>query len=183
MRAWKIAGGLCGGATFEGVVPPTPTPGFFQDFETNSDGFEAPSSTSYPWVRTQTWAASGSWSYASSNQQMNSSTSTTRLTLNLQSSSLLTFDFKIISEQSYDGLMVTITTSTGSTTWQRSDVTIDSGTNSFSSGMLSGTAIGRASINLQAGETIVTFTYQKDGSQSTGEDTAWIDNVRVAASS
>lgn len=99
---------------------------------------------------------------ASSNQGVGSSASTVTAVVTANEGEIISFDYKVSTERTYDKFMFKID---GTTVATYSDV-IDWSTFSYL---------------LTAGEHTLEWTYQKDSSVDRNDDTVWLDNVYVGA--
>ena len=118
-------------------------------------------SGSYP------WKVSGG-QFQSTNQNVNSSTSTSTIQFTPTSNAILSFDYGVSSESNYDKLTITLSRRSGSSTTLV--------------GAISGTNTGKiSSIKLSSGVTYtLTLSYSKDSSASSGSDIGYIDNLVIA---
>lgn len=109
------------------------------------------------------WTVDGN-SVVSGNAGVNSSTSVLKTELNLGLDQVLTFDYKVSSEQGKDFFRVkangaVLFETSGEQGWQTKSVTVPG-----------------------HGSTAITFEYSKDSSGASGSDKAWVRNVKVEGS-
>ncbi|MBR6428204.1 MAG: S8 family serine peptidase, partial [Clostridia bacterium] len=109
------------------------------------------------------WTVDGS-SVVSGNAGVNSSTSVLKTELNLGLDQVLTFDYKVSSEQGKDFFRVkangaVLFETSGEQGWQTKSVTVPG-----------------------HGSAAITFEYSKDSSGASGSDKAWVRNVKVEGS-
>lgn len=116
------------------------------------------SSGTYEWE----WYSSGS-KLRSTNYQVNSSTSQSTITISTSSSCTFSFDYAVSSESNYDKLTITLD---GSTIVNA----------------ISGTASNSYNGTLSSGSHSLVLKYVKDGSQSTGDDRAYVSNMKFLSS-
>lgn len=114
----------------------------------------------YPWaVYTE-----GETSYAySTNQGKNNSESSFMTTVELEEGQILTFDYKVSSEKSFDELVFLVN---NRVVFQASGIMEDWNTYKY--------------IVHEAGTYELIWSYMKDSSGSEGTDTAYIDNIKIA---
>lgn len=141
------------------VVPPAGRDGLTLSQALNVEGgtIEFVSEGEYPFAvdGENHWAAS-------TNQGVGSSASTVTATVTANEGEIVSFDYKVSTERTYDKFMFKID---GTTIATYSDV-IDWSNFSYA---------------LTAGEHTLEWTYQKDSSVDRNDDTVWLDNVYVGA--
>ncbi len=148
------------------VIISAPVAGFEvnEDFaDSTYDPYITVSSTSsYPWT-----VSNGRFQSSNKNQNSTSSVSTIQFTPTLDV--MLSFDYGVSSESNYDKLTIVLA---GSNSTSTTLVNAISGTSSGS----------KNRISLTAGVTYtLTLTYSKDGSQSSGSDVGYIDNLVITS--
>ncbi|MDP2172552.1 MAG: C25 family cysteine peptidase [Candidatus Cloacimonadaceae bacterium] len=136
-----------------------------EDFESgNFNSFPWTFSGNLPWTITGTGAYAGIYA-AKSGTITHSQTSSMQTTRVLAASGTLTFWYKVTSEAGYDYLKFYVDGAIQNTPgW---------------AGTIGWT---QASYTLAAGTRVLRWEYMKDGSVSTGDDCAWIDNIVFPAS-
>lgn len=112
----------------------------------------------YPWEIINSGAYAGTYCARSTNYNVNSSISDLELTINASVDGDVTFYSKVSSESRYDFFKfyldgVEMTSRSGTGNWQQSSYPVTAGTHTLK------------------------FTYEKDYSQKSGDDRAWIDNI------
>ena len=142
-RNHSAASGGAGGAVF-----------YSADFESDNGGFTG------DWVRTTAWSAAGSYSLGSSNQGVQSSTSSCNLSLSLARQAYLEADWYVSSEGGYDKLTIAV-----------------NGSNTVNG--VSGTNSGHIAMFVPSGSFTIAGSYTKDGSANVGLDTGFIDNIKL----
>lgn len=117
---------------------------------------------------TYPWAVDGSNGWAkSTNYQVNSSESTVTATVTAAEGDVVSFDYKVSSEARFDKLVFSIDgTPVASSPW------------TFFSGNIDWTNVA---YELTVGEHTLSWSYQKDSSSHSNDDTAYLDNVYVGA--
>jgi hypothetical protein len=133
------------------------SPFIVEDFEDNVFVF----TFSGDWARSNVKAYEGSYSFASTNQNNNSTTSATEATLTLVVPSEISFWWNVSSENSYDFLNVYI-----------------NGTKVVEASGSSGWTFYRTAV-LDPGAVLFRAEYTKDGSVSGSDDTGYIDLLKV----
>lgn len=128
------------------------------DFEDNSYTEYLSSTGTYAWQRSTDAPQGGSYCFRSNNYNVNSSESSFSMTYNFEIAQTISFYYKVSSESTYDYLNfyvdgTRINRWSGSVAWTR------------------------YTYNISAGSHTLTWTYSKDGSQSSGSDRAWVDNI------
>ena len=122
--------------------------------------------TTYPWTN-------NNGVYSSGNSAQGSTTSTLTYTFTLTDKGVVSFDYSVSSENSFDKMKYTI---------NKDSTTIVTGTE------ISGTSRGTTESSLQyenkfhvleKGTYTLVFTYSKDGSGNTGLDKGYVKNVKV----
>ena len=144
------------------IEPNTSSFSVIEDFSdaTYDSNLTVAGSGSYP------WAVSGG-QFQSTNQGVNSSTSTSTIQFTPTAYATLSFDYGVSSESNYDKLTITLSDSSGGST-----TLVDA---------ISGTSSGtKSDIALTANVTYtLTLSYSKDGSQASGSDIGYIDNLII----
>ena len=114
------------------------------------------------------WTVDGANGWAkSTNFQVSSSESTVTATVTAEEGDIVSFDYKVSSEARYDKLVFSIDGNpVASSPW------------TFFSGEIDWTNVSYA---LTAGEHVLSWSYQKDSSSNSHDDTAYLDNVYVGA--
>ncbi len=124
--------------------------------------------STYPWTNTD-------GVYSSSNNGQNSTTSTLTYSFKLSSKGVVSFDYSVSSQSSWDEMSYTI-----------NNGTTDVVTGDRISGTSRGTTESSLSYDnkvhiLDAGTYTLTFTYKKDSSRASGLDKGYVKNVKVLA--
>ena len=134
--------------------------GDFETFESGDFSQYDWSMNNYPWVITSTDAYAGTYSARSAQSLPNNAKS--RMTISTSSSvaSVLSYYRKVSSEEGYDKFLLYI----------------DSNEEDEASGSSSWTYVSK---ELSAGNHTIRFSYEKDYSQASGHDCAFIDNVTL----
>lgn len=133
--------------------------GTMEDFESGDfTTFNWNNSSSKPWEITTSNVYDGTYSARSKSNLSHSSTSVLVITLDVTEESPISYYRKVSSESGYDFFTFSIDNDekeelSGDVDW------------------------GMSSFNVQTGTHTFTFMYEKDYSQSSGSDCAWIDNV------
>lgn len=112
------------------------------------------------------WTVDGANGWAkSTNFQVSSSESTVTATVTAEEGDIVSFDYKVSSEARYDKLVFAVDGNpVASSPW------------TFFSGEIDWTNVSYA---LTAGEHVLSWSYQKDSSSNSHDDTAYLDNVYV----
>ncbi len=133
--------------------------------ETWEDGatFDWGTSSDYPWSITSSGAYAGTYCVKSGNYNVNNSVSALQLEINVPADGEISYYSKVSSESGYDFFKFYL---------DDEEKESRSGTNG--SWQLS-------SWPVTAGSHTITFTYEKDGSQKSGSDCAWVDNISFPA--
>lgn len=129
-----------------------------EDFESGEFG-EGWTFGSYPWEIVSSGAHTGTYCAHSTNAGMSSSESSMTLTVDVQAAGELTFWYKVSSEQNWDKLHfivdnVEVDVWSGTVAWTEYTYAVTTGTHTFN------------------------WTYTKDSSVDSGEDCAWIDDIK-----
>lgn len=109
----------------------------------------------YPWIFNETTDR-----FESTNQEVNSSTSSTSLTVVLSAAGTVRFDYGVSSETNYDKLTISL-----------GDETIVNG--------ISGENTGSFERQLEAGTYTLTFSYAKDSTSKSGSDLGWVSGLTM----
>ncbi len=117
-------------------------------------------SGNYPWIYNEENAR-----FESSNKGVNSSTSSTSVTVTLSSTGTVSFKYGVSSETNYDKM--TITAESGG-------ITIAAIANG-----ISGTQESSFETELPAGTYTITFAYSKDSSSASGSDMGWVSDLKL----
>ena len=144
------------------IVPNTNSFSVSEDFSdtTYDSNLTVAGSGSYPWI-----VSNGQ--FQSTNQNVDSSTSTSTIRFTPTVDATLSFDYGVSSESNYDKLTITLSNNSSSSTTLVNAI----------SGSSSGT---KSDIALTAGVTYtLTLSYSKDSSQSRGSDIGYIDNLTI----
>ena len=144
------------------IAPNTNSFSVSEDFSdtTYDSNLTVAGSGSYPWI-----VSNGQ--FQSTNQNVDSSTSTSTIRFTPTVDATLSFDYGVSSESNYDKLTITLSNNSGSSTTLVDAI----------SGSSSGT---KSDIALTAGFTYtLTLSYSKDSSQSRGSDIGYIDNLTI----
>lgn len=135
-----------------------------EDWETGDmNQFAWTSEGDYPWEIINSGAYAGTYCARSTNYNVNSSISDLVLTINAANAGDVTFYSKVSSENGYDFFKfyldgTEMDSRSGTGNWQESSYPITAGTHTLK------------------------FTYEKDYSQKSGSDRAWIDNITFPGS-
>lgn len=130
-----------------------------EDFETGDfSKFTWENSSNYPWQITNAEKHAGTYSARSKQNLGNSKTSKLEITMNVLEDDQISYFRKVSSENNYDYFRFSIDDDEkeslcGEVSW------------------------GQASFPVEAGIHTFTFEYEKDYSQSSGQDCAWIDDI------
>lgn len=132
-----------------------------------ADGVTAVSTAdnNYPWQYN-----AGSDRIESSNQGENNSTSQTALTFTLTAPMTISFNYGVSSEARYDKFTATLSNGTGD------DATVNTVADA-----ISGTVDETYSGELTAGTWTLTLTYTKDEASSSGDDLAYISDLKLSS--
>lgn len=131
----------------------------FDGFESNNFETLPWTNSNNPWIITSQQKHSGAYCARSKNNLNNSSSSQLSITWTSIANDSISFWYKVSSEDSYDKFTFSIDnhsrlTASGETDWTRAAYAVSAGTHTF------------------------VFKYAKDMSQSSGEDCAYIDDIR-----
>lgn len=135
-----------------------------EDFETGDfSKFEWQNDNQRPWEITSDVKYAGNYSARSKQNLNNSRSSKLQITMNVLEPSQISYFRKVSSESSYDFFTFSIDNDekeklSGEVGWAQASFPVESGTHTF------------------------TFKYEKDHSQSSGQDCAWIDNIEFPIS-
>lgn len=141
------------------IVRTTTSEVYTNGFETNATGFTQVSGTTADWARTTVRAQTGTYSYGSG-LIGNNQTSGTQYTQVFTGDGLLTFSYKVSTEEDYDFLYFYIDdvlqfSASGEVDWTTVSYPLTSGTHTFK------------------------WMYEKDVSVSDGDDKVFIDNISI----
>ena len=117
----------------------------------------------YPWVITSEGAYAGTYAARSAQNLPSSSKSRMIINISIENPAVFGYYRKVSSEEGYDKLIVSV----------------DGNQIDEASGMVGWTYV---STEMAAGNHSIRFSYEKDYSQSAGQDCAWIDNVQLPCS-
>lgn len=129
-----------------------------EDFETGNFSNFNWTQNNNPWILVTSNVYAGTYSAKSKNSLGNSQSSTMTLSLNALAAGNISYYRKVSSENNYDYFTFFI-----------DGVEMES--------LCGNVAWGLASFPVEAGQHTYKFTYEKDGSQTSGSDCAWIDNI------
>lgn len=141
------------------IVRTTTSEVYTNGFETNATGFTQVSGTTADWARTTVRAQTGTYSYGSG-LIGNNQTSGTQYTQVFTGDGLLTFSYKVSTEEDYDFLYFYIDdvlqfSASGEVDWTTVSYSLTSGSHTFK------------------------WLYEKDVSVSDGDDKVFIDNLSI----
>lgn len=119
--------------------------------------FTLTGSGSYPWSK---YSSLGHNCLYSSNKGKNGTTSSSSLTINISKSSTLTFKYKVSSESKYDKLSIKLN-------------------DAYVANAISGTISNSYTTKLSVGSHIITLSYSKDNSTSSGDDRGYIYDIAL----